>query len=98
MNASDATANPTGMPDRPRQQDPAAPPREPAPRPGRFVVTGGAGFIGSHLVERLLAEGHSVAVIDDCSTGSLENLAAVRGLPQLQVRVAKVSATPDLPE
>lgn len=44
----------------------------------RFVVIGGAGFIGSHLVDRLLAEGHAVEVIDDLSTGSLANLAEAR--------------------
>ena len=44
----------------------------------RALVTGGAGFIGSTLVDRLLAEGHSVDVIDDLSTGSLSNLAAAR--------------------
>lgn len=41
-------------------------------------MTGGAGFIGSTLVERLLAEGHHVDVVDDLSTGSLANLAAAR--------------------
>jgi UDP-glucose 4-epimerase len=44
----------------------------------KALVTGGAGFIGSHLVERLLDEGHHVDVIDDLSTGSLSNLAAAR--------------------
>jgi UDP-glucose 4-epimerase len=42
------------------------------------LVTGGAGFIGSTLVDRLLAEGHAVDVVDDLSTGSLANLAAAR--------------------
>ncbi len=44
----------------------------------KALVTGGAGFIGSHLVERLVDEGHHVDVIDDLSTGSLANLAAAR--------------------
>lgn len=47
----------------------------------RVLVTGGAGFIGSTLVDRLLAEGHSVDVVDDLSTGSLANLAAARAEP-----------------
>lgn len=42
------------------------------------LVTGGAGFMGSTLVERLLAEGHHVEVVDDLSTGSLANLSAAR--------------------
>jgi UDP-glucose 4-epimerase len=44
----------------------------------RALVTGGAGFIGSTLVDRLLAEGHSVDVVDDLSTGSLANLSEAR--------------------
>jgi len=48
-------------------------------------VTGGAGFIGSNLVDRLLAEGHSVDVIDNLSTGSMANLAAARADPDHQV-------------
>ncbi|MCK4299377.1 MAG: GDP-mannose 4,6-dehydratase, partial [Planctomycetes bacterium] len=38
------------------------------------MLTGGAGFVGSHLAERLLAEGHSVVVVDNCSTGRLDNI------------------------
>ncbi|MFP5488567.1 MAG: NAD-dependent epimerase/dehydratase family protein [Acidimicrobiia bacterium] len=44
------------------------------------LVIGGAGFVGSHLVERLLADGVAVDVVDDLSTGSLANLAAARSM------------------
>ncbi|HVM09570.1 MAG TPA: GDP-mannose 4,6-dehydratase [Acidimicrobiales bacterium] len=47
----------------------------------RALVTGGAGFIGSTLVDRLLAEGHAVDVVDDLSSGSLANLADARSNP-----------------
>ena len=40
----------------------------------KILVTGGAGFIGSHLCERLIQDGHSVTAIDDFSTGSASNL------------------------
>jgi UDP-glucose 4-epimerase len=46
----------------------------------RALVTGGAGFVGSTLTDRLLAEGHDVDVVDDLSTGSLANLAEARAV------------------
>lgn len=68
------------------------------PPSGFILVTGGAGFIGSHLVERLLADGHSVVVIDDFSTGSRENLQPVVGNPKLRVIDSRISACEELPE
>lgn len=57
----------------------------------RTIVTGGAGFIGSHLVERLLANGHTVTVLDNFSTGRPQNLAHLRSAPGLQVHQMDVS-------
>ncbi len=62
-----------------------------------ILVTGGAGFICSHLVERLLAEGNRVVVIDDLSTGSLRNLSAVAGDPRLRVIESRISTCRRLP-
>lgn len=45
----------------------------------RWLLTGGAGFVGSHLAERLVRKGHHVVAIDDLSTGSVANLDGVRG-------------------
>lgn len=45
----------------------------------RILVTGGAGFIGSHLCDRLLAEGHTVVVVDNLVTGSIENITHLAG-------------------
>lgn len=50
----------------------------------RILVTGGAGFIGSHLCERLLNDGHSVVVLDNLSTGSLLNLEKIRSEPNFR--------------
>jgi len=55
----------------------------------RYLITGGAGFIGSHLVEHLVAAGDDVTVLDDLSSGRRANLAAVRG----QIRFIRGSVT-----
>ena len=57
----------------------------------KYLVTGGAGFIGSHLVERLLEEGNSVTVIDNFSTGRPENLAEQKNNPKLKLIEADIS-------
>ncbi len=56
----------------------------------RYLVTGGAGFIGSHLVEVLLEAGHDVLVLDDFSTGRRENLAHLADSDRLEVRPGSV--------
>ncbi len=50
----------------------------------KILVTGGAGFIGSHLVDRLIADGHAVTVLDNCSTGREANLAHLLDHPRLR--------------
>src|SRR5258708_6629579 len=48
----------------------------------KALVTGGAGFIGSHLVDRLLADGHRVVAVDNLAAGRLDNLKRARGNPR----------------
>jgi UDP-glucose 4-epimerase len=62
------------------------------------LVTGGAGFIGSHLTELLLRGGEDVIVLDDLSTGRVENLDRVRGHPRLHLTIGSVLSPPVVDE
>jgi len=56
----------------------------------RAFITGGAGFIGSHLSEALLDAGHAVLVLDNLSTGSMENIARLKGRPGFEYHIDSV--------
>lgn len=64
----------------------------------RFLITGGAGFIGSHLAELLLTQGHRVSVIDDLSTGSIRNIAHLKSQERFTYVIETVLNRPVLAE
>ncbi|MFN7982294.1 MAG: GDP-mannose 4,6-dehydratase [Vicinamibacterales bacterium] len=57
----------------------------------RALITGGAGFIGSHLAEALLVSGHSVLIIDNLSTGSMDNIAHLKGRPNFEYHIDTIN-------
>ena len=64
----------------------------------RVLITGGAGFVGSHLAEALLARGDEVYVLDDLSTGSIENIAHLKSNPKFHYTIDTVTNEPILAE
>jgi UDP-glucose 4-epimerase len=60
----------------------------------RALLTGGAGFVGSHLAEALLARGHQVAVVDDLSTGSIDNIAHLKDQPGFEYVIDTIMNEP----
>ena len=64
----------------------------------KALLTGGAGFIGSHLAERLLEFGHEVHVIDNLSTGAIENIAHLKGRPGFSYIIDTITNEPLLAE
>ena len=64
----------------------------------KALLTGGAGFVGSHLAERLLELGHEVAVLDNLSTGSMENIAHLKGRARFSYVIDTVTNEPLLAE
>ncbi|HEY7171370.1 MAG TPA: GDP-mannose 4,6-dehydratase [Vicinamibacterales bacterium] len=64
----------------------------------RALITGGAGFIGSHLAEALLAAGHEVLIIDNLSTGSIDNVAHLKGRAGFTYHIDSITNEPLLAE
>jgi UDP-glucose 4-epimerase len=58
----------------------------------KFLVTGGAGFIASHIVDRLISEGNQVVVVDDLSTGSEDNLNAEAKFYKMDIRSLELAS------
>lgn len=64
----------------------------------KALITGGAGFIGSHLADALLGDGHDVSIIDDLSTGSIDNIAHLKDHPRMSYVIDTVTNAPVLAE
>jgi len=64
----------------------------------RVLITGGAGFVGSHLADGLLARGDEVSVLDDLSTGSIHNIAHLKSHPRFRYTIDSVTNEPLLAE
>lgn len=64
----------------------------------RYLITGGAGFIGSHLAEHLLDQGEEVWVVDDLSTGSIENIEHLKSHPRFHYQIESILRSPSLAE
>ena len=64
----------------------------------KALITGGAGFIGSHLAERLLDDGHDVLVLDNLSTGSIENISHLKGRERFSYAIDSITNEPLLAE
>jgi UDP-glucose 4-epimerase len=64
----------------------------------RFLITGGAGFIGSHLADELLGRGDDVHVLDDLSTGSIDNLRHLKGKPGFDYTIDSAANAPVVAE
>jgi UDP-glucose 4-epimerase len=64
----------------------------------RVLITGGAGFIGSHLADTLLDRGHEVSILDNLSTGSIDNIAHLKGRPRFSYVIDDVTNEPVLAE
>jgi UDP-glucose 4-epimerase len=64
----------------------------------KALITGGAGFVGSHLAERLLEQGHDVLVLDDLSTGSIDNIAHLKSADRFSYVIDTVTNEPLLAE
>src|ERR687895_1264852 len=64
----------------------------------RYLITGGAGFIGGHLGDELLGRGHRVHVLDDLSTGAIENIRHLKSHPGFAYTIESASNVPVLAE